>query len=61
VIGLVVLTITILLLLIVVLLTKYRWTHDRLLFNDGHLKEQQAKIEKINGRIKEQLKHYEKD
>lgn len=61
VIGLVVLTIVILLLLVLMLLTKYRWTSDRLLLNlDDHLKEQQAKIETINGRIKEHLKHYEK-
>ncbi|MBI5896612.1 MAG: hypothetical protein HZB24_11625 [Desulfobacterales bacterium] len=61
VIGLVVLTIAILLMLVVMLLTKYRWTNDRLLLNmDDHLNEQQAKIETINGRIKEQLKHYEK-
>lgn len=61
VIGLVLLTIAILLLLVVMLLTKYKWINDRLLFKmDNHLKEQQDKIDTINGRIKEQLKHYEK-
>ncbi len=61
VIGLVVLTIAILILLVLMLLTKYRWGNNRRLFNiDDHLKEQQAKIETINGRIKEQLKNYEK-
>lgn len=61
VIGLVVLTIAILILLVLMLLTKYRWGHNRSLFNiDEHLKEQQAKIDTINGRIKEQLKNYEK-
>ena len=61
VIGLVVLTIAILILLVLMLLTKYRWGNNRPLFNiDDHLKEQQAKIETINGRIKEQLKNYEK-
>ena len=61
VIGLVVLTIIILILLVLMLLTKYRWGHTHTLFNmDDNLKEQQAKIDKINGRIKEQLKNYEK-
>ncbi len=61
VIGLVVLTIAILILLVLMLLTKYRWGNNRRLFNiDDHLKEQQAKIETINGRIREHLKNYEK-
>lgn len=61
VIGLVVMTIAILILLVLMLLTKYRWGNHSSLFNiDEHLKEQQAKIDTINGRIKEQLKNYEK-
>lgn len=61
VIGLVILTIAILLMLVVMLLIRYRWANDKLLIHSNeNLQRQAGQIATINMRIKEELKRYEK-
>lgn len=60
IVGLIVLTITILGLLVLMLLTHYRGAGKKSLINaDEILQQQKARIAELDERIKEQLKHYD--
>jgi hypothetical protein len=60
IIGLVVITIIILFILVIMMLTKYRWSDNAHPVNiDALLQKQEDHIASINARIKEQLKRYD--